>query len=286
MMSRIAASIVMALAAALASHALAQPHPGAQGPARVYSVNSGSKSGVLLGVEGLVVSAIDPNVRAEITLQAGTGLPQPFYDWVSAALVGRQVALAARLDAVDPGGGKGETILLSNPRLTGVGFGAFDKASRGATHMDVLLQAAARATPAGSPKLPEVAAQAVAARWLADGYRLTLGKLDASQVTHIDAFTMTPGTGAQFEITVSPATAPAFERIAPTPRKRAAVPIGDGQLELTGADGTVIATLALRGVQITGLRYGPPPAAGAPRPALVGIMAKLVDLRFTPAMAR
>jgi hypothetical protein len=293
MMNRPATSIAFTLGAALlALPAAAQTGSAAigvapKGPALVYSLTAGGKSGVLLGAEGLAASPqSEPNLRSEFALSAGTGLPQPFYDWVSAALVGKPVPFAATMEAVDASGRAGETITLANPRLIGIGLGAFDKASHAPTHMDVRLQAAVKAEPAKSAKLPKVPAHEVSARWLASGYRLTLGALDTSQVTHIGAFVMAPGTGAQLELTTSPATAQAFARTAPTPRQRAAVPIDDGQLELIGADGNVIATLALKGVQITSFSYAPPQAAGAPRPGVIGIMARLVDLRFAPAMVR
>jgi hypothetical protein len=292
MMSRPAASIAFTLVAALlALPAAAQTDSTAtgaapKGPALVYSLAAGGKSGVLLGAEGLAASPVDPNVRSEITLHAGTGLPQPFYDWVSGALIGKPPPFGLTMEGVDTAGRKGETITLANPRLISIGLGAFDKSSHAPTRMDVRLQAAVKAEPAKSAKLPKVPAHEVSTRWLANGYRLTLGNLDASQVTHIGAFMMAPGTGAQLEITASPATAGAFARIAPTPRRRAAVAIDDGQLELLGADGNVIATIVLKGVQITSFYYGPPQAAGAPRPGVIGVIARLVDLRFAPAMVR
>jgi len=238
MMSRSTASIAVTLACTLAL-------PAAAAEPLVYSLEAGGKSGVLLGAEGIAASPVDPNVRSEMTLHAGMGLPQPFYDWVSGALNGKPTGFATTIAAVEASGHAGQTITLSNARLVSVGFGAFDKSSQGTARMDVRLQAAAKSEPAKSPKLPRVPAHEVSTRWLASGFRLTLGKLDTSQVTHIGAFAMGAGTGAQLELTTSAASAPAFARIAPTPRRRGTVELEDGQLDLLDAQGDVIATLAL-----------------------------------------
>jgi hypothetical protein len=289
-MNRHAVPIACTLAAALlAFPAAAQPdNSGApsKGPAMIYSLEAGGKSGVLLGAEGIAASPVDPNVRSQMTLHAGMGLPQPFYDWVSGALNGKPIAFASTIAAVEASGHAGQTITLGNPRLVSVGFGPFDKASQGTTRMDIRMQAAAKSDPAKSPKLPRVPAHEVSTRWLANGFRLSLGKLDTSQVSHIGAFAMGPGTGAQIEFTTSAATAAAYARIAPTPRRRGSVDIDDGQLDLLDADGAVIATLALKGVQLASFYYGPPPAAGAQRPGVISIIARLADLKFAPAMSR
>jgi len=294
MMIRTTASIAFMLAAALALPAGAQPGAATgappKGPATVYSLEIAGKTGVLLGAQGVSgprgpatgAPKAPPAARTEITLEAGTGLPQAFYDWVGGALAGRAPPFAATLHGAEVSGGAGVTASLANPRLISISFAALDKTSQAPMRMDVRLQAAVSVEPVKSPKLPK-AAQAT--RWLASGYRLTLGGgLDAGQVTHIHAFTLAPGTGAQLELTVSGGAAGAFARMAPTPKKRAAVGLDDGQLELLGADGGVIATLALHGLQLASFYYGPPLAAGGARPGIVGLMAQRVDLKFAPAM--
>src|SRR5215831_9131703 len=194
MMSRTAASIVMTLACALALRAVAQPvTAGAppKGAARIYSLEVDGKSGVLKGAQIQAGSAatgvpmdfkLPASALSDLTLTMGTGLPQRFYDWVSAAFVGKQMAFAATLHAVETTGRAGETIAIANPRLVGVAFGALDQASHAPMHMDVKLRAAVKPEAAKSPTLPK-AGSAASTRWLVSGYRLTLGKLDTGHVT-------------------------------------------------------------------------------------------------------
>jgi hypothetical protein len=295
MMNRTAASIAATLACALAAP-LAGAQPAAtgappKGAAMVYTLDAAGQSGVLLGAQGLTGSSTGapakPRVGAlsEITLSAGTGLPPAFYAWVSAALLGRPMPFAATVNGVETSGRGGETASIANPRLIGVSFGALDQASHASMHMDVRMQAQLKIEPAKSPKLPRVDAHAQAARWLVSGYRLALGKLDTSHVPHIGAITLGPGTGAQLDLTTTGATAQAFARVAPTPKQRAARPVEDGELVLTGADGAPLATLVLQDVQVMSLYYGPPPPTGATRAAIVTILAKRADLKFAPAMS-
>ena len=65
---------------------------------------------------------------------------------------------------------------------------------------------------------------------------------------------------------------------------RAPQPIDDGTLEFLGSDGSVLVTLVLQGVQVTDLYYAPS-RSGGPKPAVVGIVARLARLEFAPAMA-
>ena len=59
-----------------------------------------------------------------------------------------------------------------------------------ADHMDVKLRAPVKPEPAKSPRLPK-ADPAASALWRVSGYRLTLGNLDTSHVTHIAAISLT-----------------------------------------------------------------------------------------------
>jgi len=298
MMSRPAASIAVTLACTLAPHAAAQPAASGavpKGAAMVYTLEANGKSGILLGAQGLAAPAGAatgaPKARGaslpEITLTAGTGLPQAFYAWVSAALVGRPMPFAATVHGADASGRISESASLSSPRLISVTLSPLEQASRAPMRMDVRMQAAVKLEAGKPSKASKADPHAASGHWLASGYRLTLGKIDATHVGHIGAITLTPGTGAELELTTTGATAEAFAHDAPTPKQRAARPIDDGRLELLGADGAALATLELQGVQIMSLYYGAPAAAAArgPRPAVVTILAKRAELKFAPSMS-
>ncbi len=295
--NRTAASIAITLACALAPHASAQP--GADSALSkgglAYTLETDGKSGALLGAQGLtggMAARGAPDAKpslglSEITLTAGTGLPQAFYAWVSAALVGRPMPFAATVHGVGAAGRIGESASFASPRLISITLSALDQASRAPMRMDVRMQAAVKVEPAKPTKAPKPGPHAASGRWLVSGYRLTLGKIDASHVGRIGAITLSPGTGAQLELATSGATAEAFAHEAPTPKQRAARPIDDGRLELVGADGSPLATLELQGVQIVNLHYTGPAAAPArgPRPAMVTIFAKRAELKFAPSMS-
>ena len=280
-MSRATTSIVMTLACALALPAAAQTGSPAskaapKSPAMAYALEMGGKSAPLFGVQGLP--------GPEVILEAGSGLPQPFYEWVRGGLLGKFAPLPATLHGADASGQHGETVVLDKPKLVEVSFPALDAASRAAMRMDVKVQATAQAEP--TPKAPGAPRHPNSTRWLAAGYRLTLGRLDTRHVARIAAFTLHPGTAAQIEVTTTGSTTDALAAIAPTPKRRLAAPVGEGTLEFLAADGSVVATLVMQGVFLTDFYYGVPATPSAAKPGVFGVMAQRVDLTFTPAMSR
>jgi hypothetical protein len=181
------------------------------------------------------------------------GLTAPFNQWLSASIDGKASPATLGFRGVDAGGQSVRTALYSDVKLSSIRIPALG-ASNDAMALRVETAGMLKMEPAATASGVRAAAQPAGARWLASGFRMTLGGLKSVGVRRIDPFSLTPGGALALTVYVHDAAAQEVGVLllkGKAADPKAAAPLLDGELQLLAATGQVLATIPLSQVQVT-----------------------------------
>ncbi len=155
-----------------------------------------------------------PPGAASLPLDAGAGLPAPFYQWVSAAIDGKGTGATLWFRGVDAGGKSVRTALYSDAKVSEVGVPELDRKSNAALTLRVKTAGAVKLEPAATDQKVRSAAKPDGSRWRVSAFRLVLGDLSTGGVQRIGSFTLTPGGALTLALTLDDGAAVSFGRFA------------------------------------------------------------------------
>jgi hypothetical protein len=257
-----------------------------------------NQTGGALMVEGLpalgppvlgIPNAPLPPGPIALTLNAGAGLPAPFYQWVSAAIDGKGTAATLGFRGVDASGKSVRTALYSDAKVSEVGVPELNRKSSAALTLRIKTSGTVKPEPAATDKKVRAAAKPDGSGWRVSGFRVVLGDLSTAGVERIGSFSLTPGGALALTLTLGDETAVSFGKFALT-RPGALL---DGELQLISSAGQALATIPLQRVQVgavtrgTSVQSGGVAGTGTMTPAnYVTLRAGLARILFAPQIAQ
>ncbi|HEX7285396.1 MAG TPA: phage tail protein [Candidatus Angelobacter sp.] len=129
----------------------------------------------------------------DITVNCGSGMSKPFYEWIKASLDNKHMRKDGAIHACDYDGNIVSTLEFFHALITEVGFPALDAASKDAAKMTIKI------TPettrmvekrAGKLDLPVAQRTVRQKAWLPANFRLQIAGLDCTRVNKIEAITI------------------------------------------------------------------------------------------------
>lgn len=291
---------IAAMGGLLAAPAAAQTSKTPAAATQYRWVAGKGEGGMLLGVAGIsspqpvpAKFAKVPATTTPFTLQAGTGLPPSFYDWIRNNLQGAR-PIRATIVGTDDKGKEVSRVDLAGATISEVAFPVLERNGREAARITVKGNAAVYQPEPGTPA--KLLSPPAPTPWHVSGYRLTLGKLDTRDIPRIKAFSLLAGKPLELVVFTNGATTDAFAKEAATEAAHKG-PVGpksplDGMLELLASDGrTVLFTILLQGVSLSDVQAQKPAAGaggakGGPYTGEATVTARMVSFQYSPAATR
>jgi phage tail-like protein len=130
----------------------------------------------------------------DITLQCGTGMSKPFYEWIKASFDNKHVRKDGAIHSCDYDGNIVSTLEFFHALITEVGFPALDAASKDSAKLSIKISPETTRMVekrAGKLEIPGAAQRTVRQKaWLPANFRLQIAGLDCTHVNKIEAITI------------------------------------------------------------------------------------------------
>jgi phage tail-like protein len=130
----------------------------------------------------------------DITLQCGTGMSKPFYEWIKASFDNKHMRKDGAIHTCDYDGNIVSTLEFFHALITEVGFPALDAASKDAAKLTIKISPETTRMVekrAGKLDLPAPAQRTARQKaWLPANFRLQIAGLDCTRVNKIEAITI------------------------------------------------------------------------------------------------